>query len=112
MGSSLHKYETDAGGIVRIRLSDEKFALAGAEAAGTLTDSRQRVSASGSRRRFNTIVARARIYSFSEDTASGLKASKTLTLPILTPAAFATAAPATVTYKGQTYKFVDLNAED
>lgn len=111
MPNVLRKYETDAGAVVRIRLSDAKFALAGGEAAGTLTDNRQRVSASGSRRRFNTIVARGWIYTFSAPISAGLVATSRLFIPRLTPATYTATPTSPIDYKGRSYVFETVQSE-
>ena len=107
-----YRYETDSGQIVRVRLSTDKAAYAGPEATGTLTDNRLRVAAAGSTRQSTRLIARCLIYTFSEPTPGGLKAIKTVRFPILTKATFAAAPPATVEYKGRTYRFSNANAED
>lgn len=113
MPSQLYKYETDAGQILRIRMSTEKKAVGGAEPSGTLTDNRLRVSAGGSRRQFNSLVAGGRVYSRFETTAGGLKAIQSVFIPILLKADRDSVAPATINYKGKDdWKFVDIQAED
>lgn len=112
MATQLYKYETDSGAIVRIRLSPEKKAVGGNEPAGTISDNRIRVAATGSRRQFNTIIARARVYTRSEATAGGLKAIQTVRIPIMLKSDFDGVTPLTINYKGKDWTFSNLDAED
>lgn len=111
MGRTKLKYELDSGGITQISLSDDKVALAGAEPAGARTILGWNISAAGSKRQRNRRIARAWIYQFEEETASGLKAIVTYRFPKLTLAAYNAAAPDTLNYDDRDLDLVDKSPE-
>lgn len=103
------KYQLDNANIASIRLSTDILALAGAQPAGAQS-SPLFVQARGSTRRRTGIRARSVTYSVNIGTAVA-PSFKRITIPFLTPAAFA-AAPATVTYRAVTYARTSQRGED
>lgn len=103
------KYQTDAGTIVRIRISDQGLAaLANAEPAGAVTDSKIFAFARnpGSRRK-KELNARGVVLGRLVGVAPNQFTRRTF-LPILTPARLtAIALDATVTLNGQEYTVRD-----
>jgi len=109
MGTSARKYQTDAGLVCSIRLSDGIFALSGAEPTGSVT-SKLFANVQGSTRKRTGLRARRVVYSTNIGTAAA-PSFKRISVPYLTPATFA-AAPATVTYGGKTYTQTSSRGED
>lgn len=112
MATDNYKYELDGGAICQIKLSPEKKLAAGAEPAGALDLPGWYVSVSTSKRSKVKRKPRGFIFSIKEqvgDTERNLVRS--LFIPILTPASYNAAAPATLLYDGQTWNFVDKSPE-
>ena len=107
------KYETDAGTVVRIRLSDAVFTLAGTEPAGAVTESNWFVSVSTSKRSQTRLKARGWKYSRAVTVAGeDKKLLFTLFIPKLTPAAYSATQAATVDYGGEQWTEAGKSPEE
>jgi hypothetical protein len=107
-----YKYELDGGAICRIKMSLVKKAAAGAEPAAAVDLPGWFVSANASRRLRTRRRPRGFVFSNSTPIGdTGRQDVRTLFIPILTPAAFAAAAPATLEYGGETWIFEDKTPE-
>lgn len=106
------KYLTDSGAVFQIRISTAKAAFAGAEPAGAIDDLRFNVTAQGSKRKKNSLIARNVVYTRSDAVGTtGRVSVQSVTIPILDPANLATA-PATINYQGKSdWKISTSNSE-
>lgn len=106
-----YKYESNAGGIYKIRLSAEKKAVSGnTEPAGAITDNNVQVMVSNKgRRRKAGIFPRGVTISRTLTAGTGATAVTKKVyafIPCLTPAALTSIGSGSdVTYDGQTWKF-------
>jgi hypothetical protein len=105
MALTTTKYQSDSGGIYRIRLDAAKVSLSGNTApAGAITDPNVEVEVSeaGSRRKFGIHPRGVRFSRIG--TGTDLNRRFSTFIPALTPAAYTALLGAdTITYKGQTF---------
>lgn len=111
MARNTIKYQTNAGVLLNLSLSDAKIALAGDAPAGNVVQKNLFASVQGSKRRRNSIVVRGVNYAYREPTESGLFGVRTLFIPKVTQAALAATTEAPVQYKGLSYAFVSVREE-
>lgn len=106
------KYETDTGDIRYMRLSAKKAAVAGTPPAGTVDDVRFYVTADGSKRGKNTLVARRAVYNRSDAVGTtGRLSFQTVRIPILNKDDVLTV-PGSINYNGKTdWELVDVISE-
>lgn len=111
MAFKRYKYETDAGNVIRIRLTPEIAAFAGAEPAGAVDQFNLFASVGGSKRRQTALKARAHIFANEETTTSGRKAIRYLRVPKLTQEAYNTFPTAKITVNEIEFEFVNRDGE-
>lgn len=113
MARGTYKYQTDAGTIVRLRMDTAKKAVAdNDEPAGAVDDPKVfAVVSDAGRRRKISLAPRGVIFS-RVGTGADLNKVFRIFIPCLTPAALtAIGGKASITYKTQTYTFVNTVSE-
>ena len=95
------KYETETGDVRYMRLSAKKIAVAGTPPTGTVDDVRFYVTADGSTRGKNKLVARRAVFTRSDAVGTtGRVSTQTVRIPILTKDAVS-GFPNSITYNGK-----------
>lgn len=114
MSVETYKYQSDAGGIYKIRMDEDKFAQQGSEPAGAITDSNVEVivSNAGRKRKFG-ISPRGAVFKRTVDAADGSKKAYYAFFPALSQANLATLIAASpITYKGNSWTYLDSVSEE